>query len=274
MTQKAGPLSVPEPWELVSKGYAEEASLVVRGFSLRAIELVNPAPDARVIDVATGPGTLALEIAQRVAEVDAVDFSKSMVLLLESALAERNIRNVRACVADGQALPFEDSRFDAGFSLFGLMFFPDRPKGYAELLRVLKPGGRVLISSWAPTADSTLMAAMFGAIHEVDPNIPKPAGDPFGLENPRVLQGELEEAGFQNVEVVPCTQAIAVSASAEELWSRMTRSSAPLVMLRKRLGDDQWASGTERAIRFLERYLIEHPGDLSTTAWLGMGTKP
>jgi SAM-dependent methyltransferase len=274
MTQKVGPLAVPEPWELVSKGYAEEAQFVMRGFSLRAIELLNPGPSARVIDVAAGPGTLALELAPKVAEVDAVDFAPAMVALLESALTERGLHNVRARVADGLALPFEDSRFDFGFSMFGLMFFPDRPKGYAELLRVLKPGGRALVSSWAPIDDSPLMTAMFGAIHQVDPNIPRPTRDPLGLENPHVLQGELQQAGFRDVEVVPCTLAIAVTGKPEELWVRMARSSAPLVMLRKRLGEQEWASGTRRALAFLDAYLREHPGDLETTALLGMGTKP
>ena len=57
------------------------------------------------------------------------------------------------------------------------------------------------------------------------------------------------------------------------MWSRITRSSAPLVLMRKRLGEDEWKAGSERAKAFLTRYLREHPGNLETTALLGMGIK-
>ncbi len=274
MLQKGGPLAVPEPWDLVSKGYAEEASYLMRIFSLRAIEILNPEASARVIDVAAGPGTLTLELAPRVASIDAIDFAAAMIEELNTALSARNLDNVTTRVADGQALPFEENRFDYGFSMFGLMFFPDRPRGYLELLRVLKPGGRALVSSWAPLMDSSLMRAMFGAIHEVDPSVPFPQRDPLGLENPEILASELSAAGFRDVAVESVTRSISVAGSAEELWQRMSRSSAPLVLLRRRLGEDDWQRGSERARAFLERYVRENPGELSTTALLGYGTKP
>ncbi|HET9931360.1 MAG TPA: class I SAM-dependent methyltransferase [Polyangiaceae bacterium] len=274
MSQKGGPLAAPEPWDLVSKGYAEEASYLMRAFSVRAIELMEPGVSARVIDVAAGPGTLTLELAQRVASIDAIDFAPAMIEELQAALVTRNITNVTARVADGQSLPFGDERFDFGFSMFGLMFFPDRPRGYSELLRVLKPGGRAVVSSWAPLMDSSLMRGMFGAIHEVDPNVPPPQRDPLGLENPDVLAAELTAAGFRDVAVEAVTRFVPPITSAEEVWHRMSRSSAPLVLLRNRLGESEWQRGTERARAFLERYLRENPGELSSTALLGYGTKP
>src|SRR3954469_20025764 len=124
-----GPLSVSGPWDLVSLGYAAEAHAVMLPFSRDAIALLDPEPAARVLDVAAGSGMLTLEIAPRVARVDAVDFSNEMLARLEEGRKARGLDNVHACWADGQALPFENATFDAAFSMFGLMFFPDRKQG-------------------------------------------------------------------------------------------------------------------------------------------------
>jgi len=161
---------VSGPWDLVSLGYAAEAQAVMLPFSRDAIDLVDPKPSARVLDVAAGSGMLALEIARRVARVDAVDFSNEMLARLEEGRQASGLTNVHARWADGQALPFENATFDAAFSMFGLMFFPDRKQGFAELYRVLKPGARAAVSSWAPIEQSPLMTLMFGALRAADPS--------------------------------------------------------------------------------------------------------
>ena len=272
MTQNQSPLAQPEPWELVAEGYASEAPHLMRGFSLRALELVQPAAQARVLDVAAGPGTLSLALAPRVARVDAIDFSPNMIALLEGERKRLAIGNLFARVGDGQALPFESGSFDAAFSLFGLMFFPDRPKGYAGLLRVLKPSGTALVSSWAPAEDSSLMRAMFGAIAEMDPDFVAPRRSIAGLENPEVLAGELATAGFVDVQIHPVSQSMSVTSPAE-LWERFQRGSAPLVLLRRRLGEAAWAERSPAARRRLEREIGEQH-ELASSAWLATGRCP
>lgn len=272
MTVKPSPLSTNEPWELVAEGYAAEASLVMAPFSRSAAQLLNPAPNARVLDVAAGPGTLALELAPRVREVVAVDFSERMVSELLRAAELANLGNLQAMVADGQALPFEADQFDAAFSLFGLMFFPDRALGWRELYRVLKPEAGAVVSSWAPAEDSTLMRAMFGAIAAVDATFTAPRKDMAGLENPEVLAAEMRAAGFERVRVVPQTHSIRPD-SAEDLWQRMARSSAPLVLLRKRIGEAEWLRREPAVRAHLSAALTRDPV-LSTTALLAVGHKP
>jgi len=272
MTQNQSPLAGPEPWELVAEGYAAEAPHLMRGFSMRALGLVQPAADARVLDVAAGPGTLSLELAARVARVDAIDFSPNMVALLESERKRLALDNLFARVGDGQALPFDSASFDAAFSLFGLMFFPDRPKGYAELLRVLKPSATALVSSWAPAEDSSLMRALFGAIAEMDPDFVAPRRNIGGLENPEVLAAELSAAGFVDVHVHAVSQSMPVISPAE-LWERFQRANAPLVLLRRRLGEAAWAERTPAAVRRLGREVGEQR-ELASSAWLATGRCP
>jgi SAM-dependent methyltransferase len=263
---------VAEPWDLVAEGYAAEAAAVMAPFSLRALELVRPAANAHVIDVAAGPGTLALEVANRVAAVTAVDFSREMNERLRAQAVQRGLSNVRVMEADGQALPLADTSFDAGFSMFGWMFFPDRARGLAELHRVLRPGASVVLSSWAPLSGSPLMAAMFGALSAADETFVTPVYNPDSLENPERLASELRAGQFVDVTVSGHTVELQF-ADTEALWSRMTRSSAPLVSLRKRLGEELWRDRSELARAYLARELGAGTLSLSTTAWLGYGLR-
>ena len=272
MTNQPSPMSTNEPWELVAEGYAQEAALVMEHFSRRAAELLAPAPDARVLDVAAGPGTLALQLAPSVREVVALDFSERMVSELLRSATLANLGNLRAIVGDGQALPFADDEFDAGFSLFGLMFFPDRGRGFTELCRVLKPGAGAVVSSWASFEESSLMRALFGALAAVDKTFTSPRKDGASLENPEVLAAEMTAGGFERVRVEPVTNRIRPG-SAEQLWQRMARSSAPLVLLRRRLGEAEWQRREPGVHAYLAEALRREP-ELSTTALLAVGYKP
>ena len=265
------PFSVPEPWDDVASGYALDAALVMAPFSARALELAPLNAESDVLDVAAGPGTLALQAAARVRSVTAVDFSETM--LDELQRAARDVPNLRALRADGQALPFEDAAFDAAFSMFGLMFFPDRSKGFSEMRRVLRPGSVAVVSSWAPAAESPLMRIMFGALRAADPSLPEPVADPLSLDNPERFMAEMQEAGFAEVRVEPHSVDITFE-DAETFWLKLTRSSAPLVMMKKRVGPEQWEHQSTLARAYLERELPgSGPHTLSTTALLAVGRK-
>jgi len=272
MISKPNPMSTPEPWQLVAEGYAAEASLVMAPFSKRAAELLAPGPDARVLDVAAGPGTLAVRLAPSVRELVALDFSERMVAELEHAASAAGLVNLRTLVGDGQNLPFGDGEFDAAFSIFGLMFFPDRARGFTELARVLKPGAGAVVSAWAAIEDSSLMRAMFGAIVAADPTFTMPVRNAAGLENPEVLAAEMRAGGFEHVRIEPMTHRIR-PANADELWLRMARSSAPLVLLRSRLGEPEWQR-REPIVRDFLRQALKRDAELETTAWLAVGYKP
>jgi ubiquinone/menaquinone biosynthesis C-methylase UbiE len=280
MTQPVqNPLSVAEPWDLVAEGYATDVDFVMRPVSLEALRRVEQkrpnaiSKAARVVDVAAGPGTLTFELASRVAEVDALDFSESMLAKLREGLSKQGIANVRAVQGDGMALPYADESFDAAFSMFGLMFFPDRSRGFRELLRVLEPGGIATVSSWAPLDLSPLMDLMFGALRAADPNMPPPKRNLLSLENPELFEKELTDAGFVEVTVEPYEHFVTDVGSADEFWEVMTRSAAPLLLMRKRLGEDEWTRRAEVARAYLRDAFPGARERLSTTAYLGFARK-
>lgn len=267
-----GPLSVSEPWDIVSEGYAAEAEPIMLPFTRDAIALCRPARQAHVLDVAAGSGVLALEVAPRVQRVDAIDFSPRMLEQLEIRRRARGVGNVFAQLGDGQALPFEDASFDAAFSMFGLMFFPDRARGFAELLRVLRPGAAAVVSSWAPLDRSPLMLLMIEALRRVDPTRPAPQTNLLSLENPDLFCSEMLGAGFEDVAVGAYEHTVLVD-SAESYWRAISRSAAPITLLKKRLGPEEWERQGALALEYLQSQIQGHV-ELATTAFLAIGRRP
>lgn len=268
------PLSLASTWDLVADDYALEIAPVFRSYALRALELVELREGMRVLDVAAGPGTLSLLAASRRAEVEAIDFSPRMIARLEQAAARDKLSNLRAQVGDGQRLALPDGRFDAAFSMFGLMFFPDRAAGFRELLRVLARRGRAVVSSWQPlTPDSPLQVAL-GTLAEL--TSPENGAGAAGarlelpLASPDVCRREMEEAGFCEVtvhEVVGYTEAPSVS----DMVLGFVRSSAPFALTRQRYDGDAWARIEAQLIAKLTQRLGDGPVRLDMPAYLTLG---
>jgi ubiquinone/menaquinone biosynthesis C-methylase UbiE len=253
---------------LVAEAYAEEIVPYFEHYARAALGLARVRPGERVVDVACGPGTLSFLAAAVGAEVDAVDFSSDMLRKLEERQRQFNLSGVRTQQADGMALPFADHSFDAGFSMFGLMFFADRARGFAELRRVLRPGGRVVISSWVPLDQVPLFACLFEAVMRALEIPPSPSN--LALADEASCRSELTAAGFGDVTCQPLTHANTF-ASTEAAWASMERSSAPLVLMRKRFGEAKWSSARQAALEALAGRFGAGPQQVEMTALLSSG---
>lgn len=236
MRAMTSPLATPGPWDIVASAYAEELTPTFEFFSTQALELAALSSPVNVVDVAAGPGTLARLAARKGHHVSAIDFSATMVEMLRARVAQAGLESlVDARVGDGMALPYADAAFDAGFSMFGLMFFPQRDTGFRELLRVVKPGAPVVVGSWLPFEHFELMAAAFGALNELAP--PPPGTPPFKppLAASEECHAEMTAAGFRDVTVhdVAFEQTIP---SVTEFWDMMVRTSAPIAFRKSQMG--------------------------------------
>jgi len=272
MSQKKHPMSSFEPWDLVATGYAETTMQAFGQYAEAAIAAARLKPGAAVLDVACGPGTLALMLARNAGRVDGIDFSQAMLDCFADRIARDGHRNIEIRHGDAQQLPYADNSFDAAFSLFGLMFFPDRGRGFAEIHRTLKPGGTAAVTSWTPVDQSPAMQIMFGAVRAMKPELPAPQRAIDTLENPELFEREMRAAGFREVEVRPVTGAYPVAAI-PEFWDFMLRGSAPLQMLKKGMGETLWREKEQVALAFLEEQLPSLPCELTSDAWLGVGVK-
>jgi ubiquinone/menaquinone biosynthesis C-methylase UbiE len=266
----SNPLASPLSWDLVVRDYSEVTAPFFENYAKAALDRAGVGAGARVLDVAAGPGTLALLAAKRSCRVTAVDFAAGMIEALRAGAVREGVA-VDAQVADGQALPFADGSFDAAFSMFGLIFFPDRAKGFRELLRVLVPGGTAIVASWQPMERFPMLSDVFTALHELLPNLPFGGGRaPLGESSE--FFAEMRAAGFVSIAVEE------VSASAEaptldEAWSFLYRGSAPFAMVRKKIGELAWQDLERGIVASLRKKYGSGRQRLTMIANLGSGRK-
>jgi demethylmenaquinone methyltransferase / 2-methoxy-6-polyprenyl-1,4-benzoquinol methylase len=142
----------------------------------RAADLAAVGPGSRALDVATGTGDLAVELGRRVGadgEVVGSDFSEEML-----TLARRKAPGLRFEWGNALDLPYEDGRFDAATVGFGARNFSDLDRGLAEMARVAKPGGRVVVLEITTPQKPPLSWFFRAWFDTVVPALGRFAGDP------------------------------------------------------------------------------------------------
>ena len=158
---------------------------------------------ARVLETAAGTGIVTRALRDRLpasTALTATDLNEPML-----AIAQRKFTGDDGVVfraADAQALPFADNLFDAMVCQFGIMFYPDRAKGYAEALRVLQPGGRYFFSVWDAHRYNAFARITNALISRTFPdNPPTFYSVPFGCAAIDPIKEALIDAGFTGISV-------------------------------------------------------------------------
>ena len=170
----------------------------------RAADLAGVGPGKSALDVATGTGDLAIELASRGAEVTGVDFSGGML-----EIARRKAPALTFAEGNALALEFPDSSFDAATVGFGARNFGDLGRGLAEMARVVRPGGRVVVLEITNPQKPPLSTFFRLWFDRIVPVLGRVAGDPEAYEylpssvrrfpGPRDLAAEMDRAGIGDV---------------------------------------------------------------------------
>lgn len=258
-----------EPWNLVADGYVVGVLPMMEHFAREALQLASLPPSPHIVDVATGPGTLALLAARDGATVSAIDFSPGMVANLHRRAKEAGLHFADARVGDGQALPYDDDTFDGAFSIHGLIFFPDRAAGFRELHRVLRSGCRAVVSSMASLSNQFNTAIEI--INSELPDLPNAQGEP-PLSDPHVFMHEMSAAGFHEV-TIHTVEYSETMPSLPDFWGKIQRAAAFVVLLQHRLGEERWAEVSHSVFERLQKALGDGPVEEVYTAHLGVGVK-
>jgi len=206
--------STAKGWDATADFYDETGIVITEKFSRVALELTLKSVEGlKIVDIATGTGSLSILAATMLEPVKgivlATDFSEKMIKVLDRKINEQGLKNITTKVMDGQALEIEDNSIDLVYSIFGVMFFPDRLKGFKEMFRVLKTNVKAVILTW--TAQNPISKLMSGIIKKL--NIITP-GHSAPLSDPDKFKTEMSAAGFSEVEIQTVKQKISINYAA------------------------------------------------------------
>ncbi|MCZ4316776.1 class I SAM-dependent methyltransferase [Comamonadaceae bacterium G21597-S1] len=190
--------SVPSPADVYDEQFVPA---LFRQWGPVVCDIAHIAPGQKVLDVACGTGALTVEVARRVGSGGAahgLDASPQMLAVARRKHAAIDWHDGRA-----ESLPFDDAHFDAVVSQFGLMFFDDRVAALREMLRVLRPGGRLVVAVCDALEHAPAYASLARLLDEL---FGTPVGDafraPFVLGDVAVLRAICRDAGLVDAEIL------------------------------------------------------------------------
>lgn len=215
-------------WDTIASGYDEFVTPMNASLANEALRRVELRPGMRFLDVAAGSGALSLAATRLGVEVVATDISPRMIDLLNAHAREERLSNLEGLVMDGHDLRLDDDSFDCSGSMFGVMLFPDLPRGLREMVRVTRPGGRVVVITFGPPQQVEFLTFFLRAARQVVPDFTGPPMDPpplpFQVADPAKLRQECVNAGATAVTVDTIIETQEFM-SAAHLWSGVANSN-------------------------------------------------
>lgn len=194
--------AITQVFDLVASKYDNPS---LRFFPFCADKLVDYAkikPNQKVLDIATGTGVVAMAAAQCLTHggrVQAIDLSKNMIQQAQQNLKHAGFDNVDFHIMDAEQLEFKNNYFDVITCSYGLFFMPDMSTALQSWLRVLKPGGKIIFTSFAPSAFQPLTEIFMKNLADYGITPPPPRW--LQLAGEDLCKKILTDSGFEKVQV-------------------------------------------------------------------------
>ncbi|MDD2761242.1 MAG: class I SAM-dependent methyltransferase [Methylomonas sp.] len=179
-------------------------------FGRRTVERLSLEPGERVLDVCSGSGGSALPAAVMVGAdgyVVAADLAERLIALAKAKAEAQRLAHIEFRVDDMLALGYPDHSFDAVICVFGIFFVPDMSEAVKELWRMVKPGGRLAITTWGPDLFEPANGAFWAAVERERPDLHRAFNPWERISEPDGLRQMLAEAGVHQVDILAETGA-------------------------------------------------------------------
>ncbi|MGZ5001273.1 MAG: class I SAM-dependent methyltransferase [Methylomonas sp.] len=174
-------------------------------FGRQTVDRIALRPGESVLDVCSGSGGSALPAAEQVGprgKVIAADLAERLIALAEAKAGTQKLENIEFRVADMLDLGYADDSFDAVVCVFGIFFVPDMNAAVKELWRMVKPGGRLAITTWGPNLFEPANSAFWQAIETERPELHRAFNPWDRISEPDGLRQMLTQAGVQNIDIL------------------------------------------------------------------------
>jgi ubiquinone/menaquinone biosynthesis C-methylase UbiE len=248
-------------FDMASEGYdcpslrffAESAAWLINKMQLKGNE--------NLLDIATGTGHVAIAAARELGNgnVTGIDLSEKMLRRAVNKANEMNLRNVIFRQCDIENMGFDDNTFDAACCAFGLFFLPNMENGLKCISKVLKPGGKLAVTSFAPSLMMPLRRMLFDRIKGYGVEEPKLSW--MLLDTPEKINALMKRAGYVDIRIQSKQMGYYLKNSLE--WRDVLWNSGYRGLLSQLSGED------------LKRFMNEHLKEVDGVAdangiWLGV----
>lgn len=265
-------------WDRIAPGYDRTNTPTQMWLANEGLRRVGVRAGMRFLDVAAGSGALSIPAARLGAHVLAVDQSARMLELLAARARDEDLP-IETKIMDGHALELANGMFDMAGSQFGVMLFPDMPKGIREMARVVKLGGRVLMTVYGDPHKIDFFGFLIGAVQSVRPGFTGPPLNPpplpFQLQDAKTLDDVLTAVGLKAVQVETITETTEFSSGQELLdWLVFSNPIVETVLGTLSLTRDErgvMQQALDRLVR--ERASGSGAAKLTNPINIGIGTK-
>lgn len=251
-----------------SEGEYERTAETLEPAAIVAIDAAKVGPSSRVLDLGCGTGNAALAAARLGADVVAIDPSSRLVDVTRARAELEGLVRVRAAIGEAGAIPVDDASFDAVVSIFAVIFAPDAERAADEMLRVTKPGGRIVVTTWTPNgAIATAGAILRGGMAILDPATKTRVFPAWG--DPTFIRTLFESRGAT---VTVEEKTLSFSAPSPEAWFEEQETHHPIWKGIKRAllesHADEWKRVRDRSIEALSAGNEDPSGFRTTSAYL------
>ena len=189
-------------FDLIAEGYDNPAQRFFPFAADYMMTLAKPRPGERVLDIATGTGMAAIAAAQAIepgGRVQAIDLAENMLAKAKRNVSKHALGNVDFHTMDAEQLEFRSNYFDLIACAFGVFFFTDSTQALRSWLRVLKPGGRIIFTTFSRSTFQPMAQWFREAIEATGVPFPETAWQ--RLAETQLCQQLVEQAGYHNTQV-------------------------------------------------------------------------
>jgi len=267
---------VRNTFDLVANGYDNPAMRFFPSAGEQLAERLQLQPGERVLDIACGTGAFSVAAGQRVrpgGRVQAVDLSEGMLARAQANASRMELDNIDFHKMDADALDFSPGSFDAIGCSFGLFFLGDMDAALRNWLRLLKPGGRLMFTSFAPSAMQPMTDMFFDELQQFGIEVPPPGsrGSVGRLPSTEYCQSLLSGAGY--VDVACQSRQLGYHLDKAEGWWDVLWN-AGLRSFLEQLNPDQLATLNNSHLDRIETLKVADGIWMDVDTWFTGGVKP